>query len=104
MDNPQLQRTRGLGNRKHVSNMDRVNPNSSDILDNRAMGVASLVARALLDGDVQVDNPVMDTSKQSVAVSFSNNTNQIRVGTYSEPNIATNQFAKMERKRSKRRH
>ncbi len=103
MDNPRLMMSRGLGQRKHVANMDRVNPNTSDALDNRAMGIASLVARALMDVDAQVPNPT-NTRQQSSAVAFSNNTNQIRNGTYSEPNIATNQFAKLERRRSGKRN
>ena len=100
MDNPHIMRSRGLAKRKHVANMDRVNPTSANLLDNRAVGIARLVAKHLLTNDFQTDLPI-DTRKQSLAISFSNNANQIRDGTYSDVNVVTR--PSVERKRRRRR-
>ena len=48
MNNPHLMRSRGLAKRKHVADMNRVNPTSANMLDNRAAGIARLVAVHLL--------------------------------------------------------
>ena len=100
MDNPHIMRSRGLAKRKHVANMDRVNPTSANLLDNRAVGIARLVATHLLNNDFQTDLPT-DTGKQSQAISFSNNANQIRDGTYSDVNVVTRPSAERRRRRRK---
>jgi len=100
MNNPHIMRSRGLAKRKHVADMNRVNPTSANMLDNRAAGIARLVAVHLLNNDFQTDLPI-DERKQSQAISFSNNANQIRDGTYSDVNVVTR--PSVERRRRRRR-
>ena len=58
MDNPHISRSRGLSKRRQVANMDRVNPQSNNLLDNRAMGIARLIATHKLNGDFQKHYPL----------------------------------------------
>ena len=100
MDNPHISRSRGLSKRRQVANMDRVNPQSNNLLDNRAVGIARLIATHKLNGDFQTALPI-DSRKQSQAVSFSNNANQIANGTYSDNNVVTRPSAERKRRRRK---
>lgn len=93
-------RSRGLAKRKQVVHMDRVHPTSSNMLDNRAAGIARLVAAHLLNGSFQTEAPI-DPRKQSQAISFSNNANQIRDGTYADVNVVTRPSVERRRRRRK---
>ena len=84
MSNPYLVRGQGMGKRSQSKFMDRVLPNSVNQLDNKAMGISRLLSRDLLSGDAQNCVPI-DTNKRSVAISFSNNANQLNDGTRSDP-------------------
>ena len=100
MNNPHLMRSRGLAKRKQVVDMNRVNPTTTNMLDNREAGIARLVAVHLLNNDFQTDLPI-DERKQSQAISFSNNANQIRDGTYSDVNVVTRPSVERRRRRRK---
>jgi len=82
--NPYLVRGQGQGKRSQSKFIDRVLPNNVNQLDNKAMGISRLLSRDLLSGDAQNTVPI-DANKRSVAISFSNNANQINDGTRSDP-------------------
>ena len=82
--NPYLVRGQGMGRRGQSKFIDRVLTNNVNQLDNKAMGISRLLSRDLLSGDAQNTAPI-DANKRSVAISFSNNANQLNDGTRSDP-------------------
>lgn len=93
--NPYLVKSEGFGRRSAPTHVDRVRQTNTNNADNRAMGISRLLAKTLMGGDYQAEAPI-DTRKQSVGVQFSNNANQIRVGSVEDPDVG--QFA-LHRKR-----
>ena len=82
--NPFLNTSTGYGKRSVPKMLDRVLPNKNQAQDNVAMGVARLQSRCLMDGSYVNTVPV-DSKFRNVAVSFSNNANQISDGRNSDP-------------------
>ncbi len=94
--NPYLVRSEGIGRRSAPTHIDRITQTNTNNADNRAMGISRTLAKLLAGGDYQGEAPI-DTRKQSVGVQFSNNANQIRVGSVEDPDVG--QFA-LHRKRT----
>ena len=97
MLDPYLVKSDGLGKRFAPTFLDHVTRSSSNQADLIAVGKSRLMGKLLAGGDRQMDAPI-DTRKQSVGVQFSNNANQIRVGSVEDPSQA--QYG-VERKRDR---
>jgi len=97
MLDPYLVKSDGLGKRFAPTFLDHVTRSSSNQADLIAVGKSRLMGKLLAGGDRQMNAPI-DTRKQSAGVQFSNNANQIRVGSVEDPSQA--QFG-VERKRDR---
>ena len=82
--NPFLNTSAGYGKRALPKMVDRVSPNMYQAQDNLAMGISRLSSRSLMDGSYVNQVPI-DSKFRNVAVSFSNNANQISDGRNTDP-------------------
>ncbi len=97
MLDPYLVKSDGLGKRFAPTYLDHVTRTSSNNADLIAVGKSRLIGKLLAGGDRQMEVPI-DTRKQSAGVQFSNNANQIRVGSVEDGSQA--QF-RVERRRDR---
>ena len=102
MDNVHLVKSTGFGKRNYPVKMDRTNPTSGQRANARSLGIAAQISKTLLSGIYATQEPI-NTRKMSSAVSFSNNSNQIRNGRDNDSNVVTAHNPTIERRRKKRR-
>jgi len=101
MDNVHLVKSTGFGKRNYPTNMDRTNPTSGQRANARSMGISAQLSKNLLSGKYATQEPI-NSKKMSSAVSFSNNSNQIRNGRDNDSNIVTARNPTIERRRKRK--
>ena len=76
---PNLTKAHSIGQRRKHRSLAEVPRTTTNISDNRSMMTSIMVSRLNFQGDYQSSESV-NKNKQQVAVAFSNNANQLRVG------------------------